>query len=47
MKKEYFKEFSYSLNREMEFNVYRHSGKLILVFPAQNGRYYDFEGFNL
>ncbi|MBC5996605.1 esterase [Romboutsia ilealis] len=47
MKKEYFKEFSHSLNRDMEFNVYGHSGKPILVFPAQNGRYYDFEGFNM
>lgn len=47
MNKEYFNEFSYSLNRKMEFNVYGHAGKPILVFPAQNGRYFDFEGFHM
>ena len=47
MKIEYFKEYSYCLNRDMEFKVYGHGGKPILVFPAQNGRFYDFENFNM
>lgn len=47
MKKEYFKFHSCHLNREMEFLVYGHSGKPCLVFPAQNGRYFDFEGFGM
>ena len=46
MKIEYFKEYSHCLNRDMEFKVYGHGGKPILVFPAQNGRFYDFENFN-
>ncbi|SCH62228.1 esterase family protein [Romboutsia sp. 1001713B170207_170306_H8] len=47
MKKEYFKEYSKYLNRHMEFSVYGHSGQPFLVFPAQNGRYFDFEGFKM
>ena len=47
MKIEYFKEYSHCLNRDMEFKVYGHGGKPILVFPAQNGRFYDFENFNM
>lgn len=31
----------------MEFKVYGHGGKPILVFPAQDGRFYDFENFNM
>ena len=33
MKTEYFKEYSSNLNRDMEFKVYGHAGKPILVFP--------------
>jgi len=47
MKIDYFKEYSYCLNRDMEFKVYGHGGKPILVFPAQDGRFYDFENFNM
>lgn len=42
MKIEWFKEYSECLNRDMEFNVYGHAGEPILVFPSQNGRFYDF-----
>ncbi len=47
MKVQYFKEYSKCLNRDMEFKVYGHAGKPILVFPAQDGRYYDFENFKM
>ncbi len=47
MKKEWFKEYSQCLNRDMEFQVYGHAGLPILVFPAQDGRFYDFEGFGM
>lgn len=47
MRIEYFKEYSYCLNRDMEYKVYGHGGKPILVFPAQDGRFYDFENFNM
>ena len=43
MKVAYYKEFSHELNRDMEFKVYGHAGKPCIVFPAQNGRFYDFE----
>lgn len=43
MKVEYYKEYSPCLKRDMEFKVYGHAGTPILVFPTQNGRFYDFE----
>lgn len=43
----YYKEYSYNLDRDMEFKVYGHAGKPILVFPAQDGRFYDYENFNM
>ncbi len=47
MKVQYFKEYSECLNRYMEFKLYGHTGQPILVFPAQDGRYYDFENFKM
>ena len=47
MKVEYFKEYSNCLNREMEFKIYGHTGIPLLVFPAQDGRFYDFENFGM
>lgn len=43
MKEQYFKEYSHSLSREMEFMVYGHAGKPVLAFPSQNGRFFDFK----
>lgn len=43
MKVEWFKEYSECLKRDMEFKVYGHAGQPMLVFPCQNGRYFDFE----
>lgn len=43
MNTEYYKEYSHNLNRDMEFKVYGHSGKPVLVFPSQDGRFFDFE----
>lgn len=39
MVKNYYKEYSSNLNRNMEFNVYGYAGLPVLVFPAQNGRF--------
>ena len=47
MKTKYYKEFSHELNRDMEFKVYGETGKPCLVFPAQDGRFYDFENFGM
>lgn len=44
MQKQYFKAYSHYLNRDMEFNVYGHGGKPVVVFPCQNGRFFDWEG---
>ena len=43
MKIEYYKEYSNNLGRDMEFKVYGHSGKPFLVFPCQDGRFFDYE----
>ena len=43
MKIEYFKTYSSYLDREMEFKVYGHCGRPMLVFPCQNGRFFDYE----
>ena len=47
MKIEYYKEYSYELGRDMEFKVYGHAGRPCLVFPAQAGRFFDFENFKM
>lgn len=39
----YYREYSYCLNREMEYKIYGHDGKLCLVFPSQNGRFFEWE----
>ena len=43
----YYKEYSNSLERDMEFKVYGHAGKPCIVFPCQNGRFFDFESFQM
>lgn len=43
MKTQYFKEYSVNLGRDMEYKVYGHSGMPMLVFPCQDGRFFDFE----
>lgn len=47
MKTEYYKEYSHEVNRDMEFKVYGHAGLPCLVFPAQDGRFFDFENFGM
>ncbi len=39
----YFKEYSSHLNRDMEFKMYGHAGKLCVVFPCQDGRFFEWE----
>ncbi len=47
MKIEYFSEGSYHLNRQMEFKVYGHGGKPVLVFPTSRGKFYQYEDFGM
>ena len=47
MKIEYYKKYSHELERDMEFKVFGHAGKVCVAFPPQNGRFYDFENFGM
>ncbi|HDR05718.1 MAG TPA: transposase [Candidatus Marinimicrobia bacterium] len=44
---EYHKWYSHSLTQEMAIKVYGHSGKPLLVFPAQAGTFFEFEDFGM
>lgn len=47
MKSETYAGYSHYLKREMSFSIYGHSGKLLLAFPTQNGRHWDYAGFGM
>jgi esterase/lipase superfamily enzyme len=44
---EHHKWWSPSLGHDMELKVYGHYGKPMLVFPAQGGRFYEYEDFKM
>lgn len=44
---EYCKWYSHNLGHDMEFKVYGWHGKPMLVFPAQGGRFYEYEDFKM
>ena len=44
---EYHKWWSRNLNQDMEFKIYGHWGKPMIVFPSMNGRFYEYEGFGM
>lgn len=44
---EYHKQWSMALNQDMEFKVYGHAGKPVIVFPCQGGRFFEFEDFHM
>lgn len=44
---EYHKAWSENLSQEMELKVYGHAGKPVLVFPAQGGRFFEYEDFGM
>ena len=43
----YYKEYSRYLDRFIEFKVYGHAGRPIIIFPCQSGRFYDWEDRNM
>ena len=43
----YHKEYSRELGRDMEYKVYGHTGKPVLVFPTSNGRFSQYEEFGM
>ena len=47
MKIDYIKHFSKSLGRDMEYKTYGDSGRPVLVFPSQNGRFFDYENMGM
>ena len=47
MEVQYFKRYSYNLNRDMEFKVYGHAGRPVLYIPCQDGRFFVFENFKM
>lgn len=47
MEVQYFKQYSPALDRDMECKVYGHAGKPVLFIPCQDGRFFDFENFNM
>ena len=47
MQRDYIKEFSPNLGRDMELLHFGHSGRTLLVFPTSHGRFYQWEDFGL
>lgn len=47
MKTQYFKQYSRALGRDMEYKTYGDKGKGVLVFPSQDGRFYDYQDFDM
>ena len=43
----YFKHYSTRLDRDMEFKVYGHGGRPVLLIPCEGGRFYDYEDFGM
>ena len=43
----YHKEYSRELGRDMEYKVYGHRGKPVLVFPTSLGKFYQYEDFGM
>lgn len=44
---EYHKLWSRQLNQDMEFKVYGETGKPVIIFPTQGGRFFQFEDFGM
>jgi esterase/lipase superfamily enzyme len=47
MQTSYHNEYSHKLGRNMEYKVYGHKGKPVLVFPTSKGRFYQYEDFGM
>lgn len=44
---EYRKNHSRNLGRDMEYKIYGHGGRTVLVFASQDGRFFDYENFGM
>lgn len=47
METQYYKSYSHALGRDMECKVYGHAGRPVLFIPCQDGRFFDFEGYQM
>lgn len=47
METQYFREYSPTLQRDMEIKIYGQTGRPVLFIPCQNGRFFDFENFHM
>lgn len=47
MEVQYIKDYSPALGRDMECKIYGHAGRPVLYIPCQDGRFYDFENFQM
>ena len=43
----YVKKYSNALGRDMEYKTYGDKGHPVLVFPSQDGRFYDYQDFDM
>lgn len=43
----YVKKYSQSLGRDMEYKLYGKRGMGVMVFPSQDGRFYDYQDFDM
>ena len=43
MNREYYKSWSYHLQRDMELLIFGHAGAKVLIFPSRLGRFYEYE----
>jgi esterase/lipase superfamily enzyme len=43
----YVKKYSNALGRDMEYKTYGTEGHPVLVFPSQDGRFYDYQDFDM
>ena len=47
METQYVKWYSPALDRDMECKSYGHGGRPVLFIPCQDGRFFDFENYNM
>src|SRR5438067_2683168 len=47
VQRDYIKEYSHSLGRDMELLHFGHAGRPLLVFPTSMGRFYQWEDFGM
>lgn len=47
MKVEYHKWYSQNLNRDMEYKTYGEEGHAIIAVPSQDGRFFDWENYQM